>query len=400
VGEVREGAEINTDSLIPNSGLFSSDVLRRNDGFLNILHVDDDPNQVDMLRLFFYRLDESITVQGCSDPFDAVKLIASNGFDCIVSDYVMPGMNGVELVERVKELKDIPFIIYTGQGSEEVAQLAFRAGADDYIRKEIEPSHYEVLINSIRHSVDKHRAEQIYRVVFETNPEAIIVTIDNVIEYSNLASASLFGVVDRGELVGRCFTDFLLDHDSEEISWLFLQRIVSERRTIPFELTLQTNVGDKKMVEGTLQNMYFFGKPAQFYFIRDITEKREMERGLMYTQYQFDRVLDHSLIGIGLINQNYRIERCNLLFKRFFGLNLDCTEFRLLDEPSILKKINNRLLPNDSVHFDLSLDFHGLTEKGYLVSQNDEVGRVEMIVSPISLETDGHGFLVQVQEYC
>ena len=120
----------------------------------------------------------------------------------------------------------------------------------------------------------------------------------------------------------------------------------------------------------------------------------------MYTQYQFDRVLDHSLIGIGLINQNYRIERCNLLFKRFFGLNLDCTEFRLLDEPSILKKINNRLLPNDSVHFDLSLDFHELTEKGYLVSHKDEVGRVKMIVSPISLETDGHGFLVQVQEFC
>lgn len=258
MGEVREGAEINTDSLIPNSGLFSSDVLRRNDGFLNILHVDDDPNQVDMLRLFFNRLDESITVQGCSDPFDAVKLIASNGFDCIVSDYVMPGMNGVELVERVKELKDIPFIIYTGQGSEEVAQLAFRAGADDYIRKEIEPSHYEVLINSIRHSVDKHRAEQIYRVVFETNPEAIIVTIDNVIEYSNLASAPMFGVVDRGELVGRCFTDFLLDHDSEEISWLFLQRIVSERRTIPFELTLQTNVGDKKMVEGTAKYVFLW----------------------------------------------------------------------------------------------------------------------------------------------
>ena len=58
-----------------------------------------------------------------------------------------------------------------------------------------------------------------------------------------------------------------------------LQRVVSERETIPFELSIQSDDVAFKLVEGTLQNMSFFGKPAQFYFIRDITEKRDMERG-------------------------------------------------------------------------------------------------------------------------
>ena len=145
-----------------------------------------------MLKLFIDRLDSSIEIVSCIDPQEAVKLVVDNGFDCVISDYVMSEMNGVELVKRVKELKDIPFILYTGQGSEEVAQLAFQAGVDDYIRKEIEPSHYEVLINRVRHAVAKHRAEEIYRVVFESNPDAIMSRSFKVIIFFGLSRLSIF----------------------------------------------------------------------------------------------------------------------------------------------------------------------------------------------------------------
>ncbi len=351
-----------------------------------------------MLKLFIDRLDGSIEIVSCVDPFEAVKLVVGTGFDCMISDYVMPEMNGVELVTRVKALKDIPCILYTGQGSEEVAQLAFQAGVDDYIRKEIEPSHYEVLINSVRHAVDKHRAEEIYKVVFESNPEAIIVTIDEIIEYSNLASIALFGVEDRQELVGRRFTDFLLGTESDEVSWISLQRIISDNRVIPFELTLSASDGQLKLVEGAVQNMYFFGKPAQFYFLKDITERREMERGLMHTQHQFDRILNHSLIGIALLDKEKKIERCNSLFLKIFGLISNPVKFLLFEEPRFYTRIHARLLPSDSVHFDLLLDFKELSEMGYIESTRIDKARIELIVSPVSLEKDGLGYLVQVKE--
>jgi len=396
---VKEELELKATNIGPNGNRFSGTSFEQNNMVLRVLHVDDDETQLDMLRLFIDRLDGSMEVVSCVDPFEALKLVISNGFDCVISDYVMPEMNGVELVKRVKELKDIPFILYTGQGSEEVAQLAFQAGVDDYIRKEIEPSHYEVLINSVRHAVDKHRAEAIYRVVFESNPEAIIVTIDEIIEYSNLASISLFGLTDRHELVGRRFTDFLLDRDSEEVSWVSLQRIVSDNRLIPFELTLRADDGVLRLVEGTVQNMYFFGRPAQFYFLRDISERREMERGLMHTQHQFDRILNHSLIGIALLDQEDSIVRCNSQFTKIFGLSPDCNVFKLLGESGFFSKIQGRLLPSDSVHFDVSLDFPKLCAGGFLDSGRDDVGHVEMIVSPVSIDRDNRGYLVQVQEF-
>ena len=377
---------------------FSNTSLEQNNLFLRVLHVDDDETQLDMLKLFIDRLDGSIEIVSCIDPQEAVKLVVSNGFDCVISDYVMPEMNGVELVKRVKELKDIPFILYTGQGSEEVAQLAFQAGVDDYIRKEIEPSHYEVLINRVRHAVDKHRAEEIYRVVFESNPEAIIVTIDEIIEYSNHASISLFGITDRQELVGRRFTDFLLDTESDEVSWISLQRIISDNRVIPFELTLRASDGQLKLVEGAVQNMYFFGKPAQFYFLKDITERREMERGLMHTQHQFDRILNHSLIGIALLDKEKKIKRCNSLFLKIFGLTSDLVNFLLFDEPRFYTRIHGRLLPSDSVHFDLLLDFRELNEMGYIETTREDNGHIELIISPVSLDKDGLGYLVQAKE--
>ena len=386
-----------TENGLDGSQLTSTSLEQRN-LFLRVLHVDDDETQLDMLRLFINRLDGSMEVVSCIDPLEAVKLVSGNGFDCVISDYVMPEINGVELVRRIKELKDIPFILYTGQGSEEVAQLAFQAGVDDYIRKEIEPSHYEVLINSVRHAVDKHRAEEIYRVVFESNPEAIIVTIDEIIEYSNLASISLFGIEDRQELVGRRFTDFLLDNESDEVSWVSLQRIVSDNRVIPFELSLRASDSQLKLVEGAVQNMYFFGKPAQFYFLKDISERREMERGLMHTQHQFDRIFNHSLIGIALLDKGLKIERCNTLFLKIFGLTPDSASFLLFEEPRFYSKIHGRLLPSDSVPFDLVIDFKEMKKQGYIDTTRRDKGRIELIVSPVSLEKNGSGYLVQARE--
>jgi len=366
--------------------------------FLRVLHVDDESSQLEMLHLFMGQLDDSVDVVSCDNPLDALRLVAEDGFDCVVSDYLMPPMNGIEFSSRVKELKDIPFILYTGQGSEEVAEHAFQAGADDYIRKEIEPSHYEVLLNRIRHVVDKYRAEQIYRVIFDSNPEAILVTIDDVIEYSNNAAVSLFGVLSRLDLVGRRFTDFVLDHNSDEVSWMSLQRIVTDNRIVPFELDIQCDSGDLRLVMGTVQNMYFFGKPAQFYFLRDITERREMERGLMHTQHQFDRIFNHSLIGIGLMDKNNRIHRCNMLFRKILGLESCASRLGLLEEPRLFSRIHSSLLPGESIHFDLALDFKQLRNDGFIESDRVDIGQVELIVSPVMLEMGEDGYLVQVME--
>jgi PleD family two-component response regulator len=108
--------------------------------------------------MFLEEIDKEVEVISKLNPEDALKYInESNSVDCIISDYKMLSMNGIELAEKVREIRTIPFILYTGHGNEEVAERAFEAGINDYLRKEIDPSHYQVLAKRVRLNVEKHR---------------------------------------------------------------------------------------------------------------------------------------------------------------------------------------------------------------------------------------------------
>ena len=120
---------------------------------IRVLHVDDEVNHLDYTKTFIERADESLQVESVASPEDALERLERETYDCVVSDFQMPNMDGIELARRIRETSDIPFIIYTGRGSEEVAEAAFTVGVDDYIRKEMNPSHYQVLARRIRSAV-------------------------------------------------------------------------------------------------------------------------------------------------------------------------------------------------------------------------------------------------------
>ncbi len=127
---------------------------------IRVLLVDDEETQMELAKLSLEDADTSLKVTTISRPADALKLLSEQAFDCIVSDYIMPEMNGIQFCAEIRKTNSIPFIIYTGHGSEEVASAAFAAGANDYVRKEKELSHYKVLEKRIRHAVEKKRAEE------------------------------------------------------------------------------------------------------------------------------------------------------------------------------------------------------------------------------------------------
>jgi len=93
-----------------------------------------------------------------SVPEEAIRLQSSNSYDLVVSDYMMVSMTGIELFQRVRERSDVPFILYTGKGGEDVAEAAFKMGVDGYMRKEAEPGHYKALSKRIRQIVEERRA--------------------------------------------------------------------------------------------------------------------------------------------------------------------------------------------------------------------------------------------------
>ncbi len=123
---------------------------------VRVLHIDDEEAQLVFAKTFLEDADPGLVVESFRD---AAELLAAldESVDCVVSDYIMPGMDGMELCRRVKERASVPFILYTGRGSEVVAEAAFKRGVDDYVRKEPDPSHYQLLARRIRSHAATYR---------------------------------------------------------------------------------------------------------------------------------------------------------------------------------------------------------------------------------------------------
>lgn len=112
-----------------------------------ILCVDDEPAALQVFRAALERLGHRVV--GVSNAGAALTVLGRGGVDLVISDYQMPGMSGIELVERLGEDGiGVPVIMVTGHGSIEHAVAAMKAGAVDYITKPLRTQH-------LQHSVEQ-----------------------------------------------------------------------------------------------------------------------------------------------------------------------------------------------------------------------------------------------------
>lgn len=128
---------------------------------ISVLHVDDDPAMVDLTATSLGRVRDDIDVSTATSGREALETIETEPVDCVVSDYDMPTMNGLDLLEAVRELDpDLPYILFTGKGSEEIASEAITAGVTDYLRKGTGTERYEILTNRVVNAVSQFDAER------------------------------------------------------------------------------------------------------------------------------------------------------------------------------------------------------------------------------------------------
>ena len=190
-------------------------------GPIRVLHVDDDVDVADLTATYLAREVDGITVETAASADEGLDRIRTGTFDCVVSDYEMPGMDGIELLETVREeYPDLPFILYTGRGSEAVASDAISAGVTDYLQKESGTEQYELLANRIRNAVERTRAERARKrhlEAIETAREGIsILNDDGEFIYVNEAYAALYGY-DPEELTGEHWSIIYPDDEVETV---------------------------------------------------------------------------------------------------------------------------------------------------------------------------------------
>jgi PAS domain S-box-containing protein len=176
---------------------------------IRVLYVDDDPALVDLVGEYLEREIERLEVETATDVDEALERFhdPDEQVDCIVSDHEMSGMDGLAFLRAVRETDPhLPFLIYTGRGSEEVAQEAISQGVTDYVQKARGMAQYAVLANRVVQAVEKYRAERDTRrrlLALETAWQGICIVDNNgEVEYANSAFLDLYGYREN-QLLGR-----------------------------------------------------------------------------------------------------------------------------------------------------------------------------------------------------
>ncbi len=126
---------------------------------VRVLHVDDDESLLDLASAMLERRGfEVVTATGVER---AVDVLDSEPVDCVVSDYQMPGRDGLEFLHLVRERDPaLPFVLFTGKGSEEVASDAIAAGVTDYLQKRTDSRQFEELADRIERAVRERRTAE------------------------------------------------------------------------------------------------------------------------------------------------------------------------------------------------------------------------------------------------
>ncbi|WP_280586179.1 response regulator [Halorubrum sp. Boch-26] len=181
---------------------------------IDILHVDDNTKFANVTETFLNEVDDRFRIHSETDPTAGFEYLLANDVDCVVSDQDMPGSTGIEFLEKVREeYPDLPFILYTGRGSEEVASEAIRVGVTDYLQKGSGNDNYELLANRVANAVEQARTRreaertrtQMRAIVENTNDAVVIVDTTSTIQYANPAVESAVGYAPD-ELVGESLT--------------------------------------------------------------------------------------------------------------------------------------------------------------------------------------------------
>ncbi len=259
---------------------------------VRVLHVDDDES---FLSLSERLLESKHDVEVLTEPDPEVALDLVESVDCVVCDYDMPGMTGIEFLEAVRaDHPELPFILFTGKGSEEVASDAIHAGVTDYLQKGPDTDRFTVLANRVTNAVERYRArqraaattERLQRIYERIDDGFIAIDDDWRFSYVNRQAAELLETPAE-ELLG-------------SVLWESFPGAIGSR----FEE--QYHYARRHQVTTTFEEYYeplsawfevrvFPSESGLSVYFRDVTERKERERrheAVFNNTYQFTGLLE------------------------------------------------------------------------------------------------------------
>ena len=136
---------------------------------VRVLVVDDDQAICEFMETFLTK--DGFEVKTLSDPADAPDEVKLGGYHLVVLDLMMPGMDGVQVLERIRKVdSDVAVVIFTGYPSLDTAVQSMKLDAVDYLKKPFNPEEFREVIDRVMRKKGLLRTpeENLHRVIGET----------------------------------------------------------------------------------------------------------------------------------------------------------------------------------------------------------------------------------------
>jgi two-component system OmpR family response regulator len=140
-----------------------------------LLMIEDDLELAEMLSEFLEQCGFAVAIE--DDPFKALSILKLKKFDAVILDLTLPGMDGLEVCQAIRERQNIPIIISSARSDVTDKINALELGADDYLPKPYDPRELEARLHSVLRRYDaKVALEAETQSDFKLNESAMQIT--------------------------------------------------------------------------------------------------------------------------------------------------------------------------------------------------------------------------------
>jgi PAS domain S-box-containing protein len=271
-----------------------------------VLLVDDEPDMLAIGRLLLERAGP-FTVETCASAGEAVERLAGGEFDAVVSDYQMPGMDGLGLLGIVRQRHGhLPFVLFTGRGREEVVIRAINEGADFYVQKGGDPAaQFAELAHQTRAAIERRAAERAleererrFRALIQNSSDIIrIIDRDGLIAYDSDSGPRILGY-GPGSVLGRSPLDFVHPDDRGVVAAALDEVFAETNPGTPTAFRVRHADGSWVAVESVAANL--LGTPGVDGIVTTtwpVEARRRAEEALLLSERRLRRAEEIARIG-------------------------------------------------------------------------------------------------------